>query len=951
MTEPTIGLGGGFGEPTGGGVGTPPAIRGYEIGDRLGEGGYGEVWKATRLDPGPRVVAIKVLRTRVATARDADRFRREAALLARLDHPGIATVLDSGTLDDGRPWFAIEFVDGRPLGDLLDESCPLEERLELVRQACGAIAHAHARGIVHCDLKPANILVAGSPGRRTVKVIDFGVARLHEGEQPGSTLTVDATGGVLGTPAYMAPEQLTSGDIDTRVDVWAMGVVLTELLAGRRPFETAPEDGGMLEEQRRIREEEPTAPSAGLTTILRRDPGAAETIAARRGRALDDLVRTLRRELDWVVMRCLARRPEDRYASVSALSEDLGRYLRHEPLEAGPPDAGYRIRKFVRRHRAAVAAAAAMVVLLLAGIAGTSVGLVRATRSATLQREARESAERRLDQFGEINALNRRILTIVNPDLARGLDTTLLERTLESSASLVPEDADPLVRSQLFLTLGESWSHLDKADRALELMRAALDEAATSATQDGEIAGLTDELGLAEIGGSLGKVLIDASRSSDAETRKSMRDEAETRLREAIEVNTRTLGPDHVRTLQDRANLAWLMMITGRLEDGLTEMRDVHGRRLAILGPQDKSTLGSASLLSDVLIKLGRSTPSRYEEARDVVVELLGERPDPTRADSSPAELVLLNNLAIAESRLGNQSERLRLLDGIAERIAPVFGPENLVTLTIRYNHATTLIDRGRFADADASLQSCLAGYRARTSPGSTQVVRTLGRLGQSARLDGRPSDARRWFTRLLDESTEAAGDETTPAGIRRERHLDASGALLQLAVLARLDGRAADARGRLAESSEQVESAGGDPILPGLIAAEVIEVALANPATDDRDADAVPDASLDLALDLELDLAAEAIVSTLESIPESKRRERAAMRLALGRLDWTRTGDPDEAAETIAAIEALIEADGTRASLPIAEAVDDWRAEILATNSGGSRGSSTEGDQVRSNG
>jgi tetratricopeptide (TPR) repeat protein len=757
-----------------------------------------------------------------------------------------------------------------------------------------------------------------------VKVIDFGVARLHEGDEPGRTMTVTETGGVLGTPAYMAPEQLISGEIDTRVDVWAMGVILAELLAGRRPFAVSDADGGMLEEQRRIREEEPSSPSDELTTMRRRDPAEAAALAARRGREVRDLVRELRRELDWVVLRCVARRPDDRYASISALGDELGRFLRHEPLEAGPLEAAYRVRKFVRRHRIAVSAAATVMVLLIAGIAGTSWGLLKATEAAKAERLARETAERRLDQFGEINTFNRRILTAVDPDVARGLDKSLLERTIESSVDLIDDDADPLVRSQLHLTLGEAWSHLDRADQALELMRKSLDEANRSASIDGGIDGLTDELGIADIEASLSKVLIDASSGLDSETQAAMRSEAESMLRHAIEVNERELGADHVRTLQDRANLAWLMMITGRLEEGLELLRDVHDRRLTLFGPNAKPTLNSASLLSDILIKLGRGTPSRYEEAGDVVRELLGEHPDPSDPGLSPATLLLLNNLAIVESRLGHQDERLRLLDGIATQVEPLFGANSTTTMTVLYNHATTLIDRGRFDEATATLERCLAGYRARTAPGSTQIVRTLSRLGQVARLAGDRRMATGWFEQVANEAGNVAADETVPARTRDERHLDAAGACLQMAAMARADEQFADARGWLAWSEHHLKSTESpDPILPGLAAAERIELALADPsaATDAGESETADAIGFD-------DTVAQ-IDATLATLPMARRRERATMMLATGRLAWRRDGDATRSKEIAAEIEALLAADGTVSSRPVAEALAAWRDEI----------------------
>jgi tetratricopeptide (TPR) repeat protein len=448
-------------------------------------------------------------------------------------------------------------------------------------------------------------------------------------------------------------------------------------------------------------------------------------------------------------------------------------------------------------------------------------------------------------------------------------------------------------------------------------MRTSLDEATRSASRDGEIDGLTDELGIADIEASLGKVLIDASSGLDSETRATMRAEAESKLRHAIEINEDVLGPDHVRPLQDRANLAWLMMITGRLEEGLELLRDVHARRLTLFGPEAKATLGSASLLSDILIKLGRGTPSRYEEAAAVVRELLGEMPDPSDPALSPAALLLLNNLAIAESRLGHQDERLRLLDGIATRVEPLFGEDSTVTLTVLYNHATTLIDRGRFEEATGTLERCLAGYRARTATGSTQIVRTLARLGQVSRLAGDPRTATGWFEQVATEAGTVADDPAIPARVRGERHLDAAGANLQLAAMARAERRFEDARARLDRSESHLSETELDPVMPGLVAAERIELALADPEIPV----AVPST--------DLDDAAAMIETTLATIPEARRRERATMLLATGRLAWHRGGNPEESAALAAEIESLLAEDGTVSSRPVAEALAAWQDEI----------------------
>ncbi len=283
-----------------------------------------------------------------------------------MNHEGIAQVFDCGTSERGQPYFVMELVPGDPINRYCDEQrLSLVQRLQLVQQVCAAVQHAHQKGMVHRDLKPGNVLAHGDAAESKVKVIDFGLAKAM-GEQPGEATLLTEAGQIVGTPGYMAPEQAdpTNPDIDTRADVYALGVILYELLVGELPFPSAELRGnGLLEAQRILRHVDPPKPSARVSTA-----GDAATSAARARRTtVAALHRTLRTELDWVVLKAIDKDRSQRYPGASALAEDLQRFLDHEPLVAGPPSASYRLRKLVRRYRGQLVAVAAVVITSIVG--------------------------------------------------------------------------------------------------------------------------------------------------------------------------------------------------------------------------------------------------------------------------------------------------------------------------------------------------------------------------------------------------------------------------------------------------------------------------------------------------------------------------------------------------------------------------------------------------------
>jgi serine/threonine protein kinase len=433
-----------------------PRLANYRIMRELGEGGFGVVYAAEQLRPVRREVAVKVIKPGMDTRGVIAHFAKERQALAVMDHPGIARVFDAGATEAGRAYFAMELVAGAPVTKYCDRKrLGVRERIEIVIQICEAVQHAHQKGIIHRDLKPGNVLITEHDGKALPKIIDFGIAKAIGGEQLEDGTIFTAFEPFLGTPAYMSPEQADMGvtDIDTRSDIYSLGVMLYELLTGRTPLAAGP--GASADEtRRRIRTEMPMAPSAMVRGL-----GEAEEIAERRGMERGRLARALRGDVDSVTMKALEKDRARRYGTAGGLAADLRRCLNAEPVNARRQSRMYRAWQFARRNRTAVGAAG---VILAAVVAAAIVSTVAAVRARQAEQRALIEAKKTEEtaQFLEY------AFQSITPEAAKGHDTTLLRSILDEADKHIRTGLtqDPAVEAHLLRIIG--WSYWKIAETA-----------------------------------------------------------------------------------------------------------------------------------------------------------------------------------------------------------------------------------------------------------------------------------------------------------------------------------------------------------------------------------------------------------------------------------------------------------------------------------------------------
>jgi serine/threonine protein kinase len=446
----------------------------YKLLQQIGEGGMGVVFMAEQAHPVQRTVALKIIKPGMDTRQVIARFEAERQALAMMDHPNIAHVLDAGTTETGRPYFVMELVKGVPITKYCDEKqLSVRKRLELFKPVCEAVQHAHQKGIIHRDIKPTNVLVAEYDNRAVPKIIDFGVAKATAQKLTERTMFTEF-GQVIGTVEYMSPEQakLNQLDIDTRSDIYSLGVLLYELLTGSTPFEPKRlREAAFDEVLRIIRDEEPPKPSTRLSTSE-----TLPSIAANRHTEPARLSKDLRGDLDWIVMKALEKDRTRRYDTASKFAEDVQHYLNDEAVSAWPPSAAYRFRKFAKKNKSIIATVAAIAAAL---VIGTCVATWQAIRAADAKEDAQlQAAQARAEtaKAKTVIALLRELIRSANPDELKGVEYTVRAMLDEFSVDLQKRlQGKPEVKMEIFSTIGKAYWRLGMSEQADPFLREALD--------------------------------------------------------------------------------------------------------------------------------------------------------------------------------------------------------------------------------------------------------------------------------------------------------------------------------------------------------------------------------------------------------------------------------------------------------------------------------------------
>ena len=721
----------------------------YTLLEVLGDGGFGRVWRAAQSEPLRREVALKVMKPGMDSQQIIRRFEGERRTLALMEHPNIAGVLDAGTTDDGRPYFVMELVRGVPVTDYCDRNrLGLRERLELFVPICHAVHHAHQKAILHRDLKPSNILIAEVDGRAVPRVIDFGIAKALGGDAGGAEGGVAMTiqGVILGTPQYMSPEQAGAApDLDTRSDIYTLGVILHELLTGRTPL--SPEtlhQAGLAEVLRLVREAEPRHPS----TVVEPHGAATEEVAQRRGTTAARLHRSVSGELDWIVLRALEKERERRYDSAQALADDLEHYLRDEPVRAGRPSRRYRLRKFLRRNKGRVAAAATVTLSLVAGMVlslwwAHQAGVAR--RAAERQREAAEAAVvRETEARKEAEDISGFLAMVLqSPDPARsGRTVTVAELLDRAAAGLDAQLAgEPYRRAVLHRTLARAYQGLGLDQKAVGQLETVRDFCLSTYGPDhpNTLAALNDlAAGYRQVG---------------------RRDEALRLQEEVLEKSRQILAPDDPCTLTALANLAASHADAGRRDQALKLQEEVLGGSRRTLGPDHPETLLAMRSVAVSCFETGR-----IDEALRVQQELL-ERSNRTLGADHVFTLRAAHNLAMGYRKAARLDEAAGLQQQVLGNFRRVLGPDHPDTHLAMAGLAVACAGVGRLDEAVEWAQELLAARRRVPGPAHPNLKDSLTDLAALLEKAGRNQEAAA-VRKAIDEAPGSASRDGDGDGL-----------------------------------------------------------------------------------------------------------------------------------------------------------------------------------------
>jgi serine/threonine protein kinase/tetratricopeptide (TPR) repeat protein len=748
----------------------PETIGPYRILRRLGVGGMGVAYEAEQRQPVRRHVALKVIKLGMDTEQVVARFEAERQALAVMDHPGIAKVFDGGSTETGRPYFAMELVKGVPITEYCDtHRLSTDARLRLFVQVCGAVQHAHQKGVIHRDLKPSNVLVTLQGGVAQPKVIDFGIAKAIGQDLTGKTL-VTHFGQLLGTPEYMSPEQaeMSGVDVDTRTDIYALGVMLYEILVGVRPHEF-----GRLADPTvayKLRQTAATAPSTRLRTL---EPNRLETVADRRRTDPRSLRRLLKGDLDWVVLKCLEKDRTRRYDSAAGLAEELGRVLSDRPVVARPPSTVYRLRKFGRRNRLAVTAATTVFLAMLSGGTAAFVGMVRA-------RSAEAAAAREAETAQQVTSFLVDLFQVSEPGQARGNSVTAREILDQGATRIRSELVDqPDVQGRLMAAIGEVYRKLglySESETLLEEAVRVLEE-----RDQPRIATLVPPLN------ALATLYEDQGRFGDAEAL----------YRRALDVLD--LEAEEQPELQGMLtnNLGRLASVLGRhaeAEDLYLRALTIHEETHGTDHPQTATTLGNLAVLY--------RKQGRFEEAEALQRRTLGIAAR-TLGTDHPTYTTRLTNLGALLVEIGKSDAAEPLYAEALEIDERVMGPDHPYVATDLLNLAALYIDQARLEEAEALLNRALDIDQRAYGSAHPAVAGDLLMIARLRERQGQVEEAEESYETAKDMFVAALGSEHPQVAVAyvrlstfhlgQRRFVDAESNVERALGILRRDGQLAD--------------------------------------------------------------------------------------------------------------------------------------------------------------